>query len=221
MTDSQRQAVELFFADGLLRCVVSTSAFGEGVDITDIRNVIHYHLTFNQTEFNQESGRAGRDGRPARIHLLYGDRDARLNELLLAISGPERPVLAQLYRTLRDLSKTANPLTVDNRTLTAQLEAAGCERISDDTVSAGLGILEELGLIEREVEERQRYIHVLAQPAAKLDLETSVRFREARAEKEAFAEFSAHALTAPADDLLTAINRPLYPSAATPKEEAR
>ncbi|MGE5560959.1 MAG: single-stranded-DNA-specific exonuclease RecJ, partial [Chloroflexota bacterium] len=56
MTDTQRQAVERYFAGGLLRCVVSTSAFGEGVDITDIRNVVHYHLTFNQTEFNQESG---------------------------------------------------------------------------------------------------------------------------------------------------------------------
>ncbi|MGE5559891.1 MAG: single-stranded-DNA-specific exonuclease RecJ, partial [Chloroflexota bacterium] len=161
-------------------------------------------------------------GEPARIWLLYGDRDARLNELLLAISGPERPVLAQLYRTLRELSQTANPLTTDNRTLTALVTSAGCDRVSDDTISAGLGVLEELGLIEREVEERQRYIHVLARPATKLDLEMSVRFREARAEKEAFAEFSAAALTAPADDLLAAINRPLYPSAATsPKEEAR
>lgn len=221
MTDTQRQAVERFFAGGHLRCVVSTSAFGEGVDITDIRNVVHYHLTFNQTEFNQASGRAGRDGQPARIHLLYGERDARLNELLLSISGPERPVLAQLYRTLRDLSGTANPLTVDNRTLTALLENAGCDRISDDTVSAGLGILEELGLIERELEDRQRYISVLARPATKLDLETSVRFREARAEKEAFAEFSVKALTAPAEELLAAVNRPLYPAAARPKEEAK
>lgn len=221
MTDSQRQAVERFFADGLLRCVVSTSAFGEGVDITDIRNVVHYHLTFNQTEFNQESGRAGRDGQPARIYLLYGERDARLNERLLMRSGPERPVLAQLYRTLRGLAKTANPLTTDNRTLATLLSDAGCEFVGDDTVSAGLGILEELGLIEREVEDRQRYIHVLAQPATKLALEMSVRYREARAEKEAFAEFSARALTAPAEELLAAVNRPLYPAAASPKEEAR
>ena len=41
----------------------------------DVRNVVLYHLNFDFGEFNQQAGRAGRDGAPARIHLLYGERD--------------------------------------------------------------------------------------------------------------------------------------------------
>jgi single-stranded-DNA-specific exonuclease len=222
LSDSQRQAVERFFAGGQLKCVVSTSAFGEGVDISDIRHVVHYHLTFNETEFNQASGRAGRDGQPAAIHLLFGERDVRLNEFLLEMTGPDRKVLGELYRQLRDLAirQSDRTISTDNRTLAELVRNSGCDRVSDDTVSAGLGILEELGLVERRLDGNQRLILVPPAPPAKLDLNASVRYCEARAEKEAFREFSAYALTALPEQLLTAVNRPLYPGDAT-KEEAR
>ena len=53
---------------------------GEGVDIPNIRHVVLYHLPFNEVEFNQMSGRAGRDGKSATVHLLYGRGDVALNE---------------------------------------------------------------------------------------------------------------------------------------------
>ncbi len=75
--------MEEAFRDGSLSCIVSTSAFGEGVNLPDIRHVVLYHMPFGGIEFNQMSGRAGRDGQPAVIHLLYSSRDARINERLL------------------------------------------------------------------------------------------------------------------------------------------
>ena len=53
------------FREGVLRVVVATSAFGEGIDLPDVRHVVLYHLNFDFTEFNQQAGRAGRDGAPA------------------------------------------------------------------------------------------------------------------------------------------------------------
>ena len=88
LSRSVRHAVERAFRAGDVRVVVATSAFGEGVNIPDIRNVVLYHLPFNDVEFNQMSGRVGRDGAVARVHLLFGDKDARINERILASSRP-------------------------------------------------------------------------------------------------------------------------------------
>lgn len=85
--------VENAFRSGELSCIVSTSAFGEGVNLPDIRHVVLYHMPFGAIEFNQMSGRAGRDGAAARIHLLYSARDARINEHLLDALAPTRDEL--------------------------------------------------------------------------------------------------------------------------------
>lgn len=58
LSKPDRKAIEDAFRKGELRCIISTSAFGEGIDIPDIEHVILYHLPFNDIEFNQMSGRA-------------------------------------------------------------------------------------------------------------------------------------------------------------------
>ncbi len=79
--------------------MIATSAFGEGIDLPDVRNVVLYHLNFDFGEFNQQAGRAGRDGAAARIHLLYGERDRSLNEYLIDVDAPPLAAFA------RDLSR--------------------------------------------------------------------------------------------------------------------
>src|SRR5580692_2833793 len=91
MPNSERLEVERLFREGRLRVVVATSAFGEGIDLPDVRNVVLYHLNFDFGEFNQQAGRAGRDGAPARIHLLYGERDRAINEYLIDVDAPPLP----------------------------------------------------------------------------------------------------------------------------------
>lgn len=58
------------FADGEVKVMVATNAFGLGVNIPDIRLVIHHSPSIGLDEYIQEAGRAGRDGRQAKAVLL-------------------------------------------------------------------------------------------------------------------------------------------------------
>lgn len=62
---------------GRIHTVAATNALGMGVDIPDIRAVIHYGCPYSLLDFAQESGRAGRDGKPAQSVLMPigGTRD--------------------------------------------------------------------------------------------------------------------------------------------------
>jgi single-stranded-DNA-specific exonuclease len=96
MPNAERLEAERLFREGALRVMVATSAFGEGIDLPDVRNVVHYHLNFDSGEFNQQAGRAGRDGQPAEIHLLYGQHDRSLNEYLIDLDAPPLPLLREI-----------------------------------------------------------------------------------------------------------------------------
>ena len=101
LSREERARVEEMFRTGRLSVLIATSAFGEGVNIPDIRHVVLYHLPFNEIEFNQMSGRAGRDGATAGIHVLFSRKDAAINEEILSAATPDRDRMVQVYRALR------------------------------------------------------------------------------------------------------------------------
>jgi len=61
---------EFMTNDGMV--IVATIAFGMGIDKTDVRFVFHTDLPGSVEAYYQEIGRAGRDGKPAEAHMLYG-----------------------------------------------------------------------------------------------------------------------------------------------------
>lgn len=78
--------------DGLMenrwKCIISTNALGMGIDKPDIRFIIHTQIPQSPVHYYQEIGRAGRDGKPTTIILLYNPADRRLPEVFIEGGRP-------------------------------------------------------------------------------------------------------------------------------------
>ncbi len=220
LTRDERTKVEDAFRSGLLTCIVSTSAFGEGVNLPDIRDVVLYHLPFGSIEFNQMSGRAGRDGMDAQVHLLFGEKDARINEYVLEGSAPARNDLVALYRALMTIGRRAQAEGNDSFAMSnADIAEQAClidtrSRLDDRSVSCGISIFRELGFLQTSGHGTARRISMVANPP-RMDLEQSTRYVEGLHSQDAFAEFRDWALHASDEEMLARINRPITPSFGT------
>lgn len=206
MPSADRAEVEARFRAGELRIIVATSAFGEGIDLPDVRNVVLYHLNFDFTEFNQQAGRAGRDGKPAQIHLLFGDGDRRINEFIIDQESPTIGVLRELYRGMRGLAD-GGPLRMTFVDIARTLDL---DKANERTVSVATRIFEDEGLVETGIDDDGRYI-LFRRVDGKVDLTKNERFAEGEAAREDFARFCDLILTANAAALERIINRPIYP----------
>jgi single-stranded-DNA-specific exonuclease len=213
MPNAERLEVERLFREGALRVVVATSAFGEGIDLPDVRNVVLFHLNFDSGEFNQQAGRAGRDGSPAEIHLLYGPHDRTLNEFLIDLDAPPLERLREIYRGLRGL---ARPSTGSGQALVrgGNTEIAGTleiDRVRDRTIDAALRIFSDSRLVEVGEDDDGRFVRFLS-VSGRIEMERNERYAEGEATREAFLRFCELALFAPAETLERVLNRPIYPS---------
>jgi len=71
------------FTSGQVKIMVATNAFGLGVNIPDIRLVIHHAPLIGLDDYTQEAGRAGRDGKKAIALLLWHEGDFTTNRRLI------------------------------------------------------------------------------------------------------------------------------------------
>ena len=216
LTRLERKRVEELFRNNDLTVLVATSAFGEGIDIPNIRHVVLYHLPFNEIEFNQMSGRAGRDGLPATVHLLYGRSDIALNERILADMTPDHDVMAQVYRRLRALQRQCPGefFRLEDTDL-ASLASDDLHAVSPSSAACGLAVFRELGLIETRVSynagRTSHWVRV-NEGASRVELSDSIRYREGLDERDIFNAFRDWAMRCDSQGLIVRVSHPIVPS---------
>ncbi|MDR2176453.1 MAG: RecQ family ATP-dependent DNA helicase [Treponema sp.] len=95
LSRDEKTAVEQWFLGNPRAVLTATCAYGMGVDKADIRTVIHRDCPPSVEAYLQESGRAGRDGKPSRAYLLWGPEDQRRVERA-GNEGARRRILSLL-----------------------------------------------------------------------------------------------------------------------------
>lgn len=79
---SEKNRVQDEFMNGKIRIVVATTAFGMGINKSDVRAVIHYGMPLSVDNYFQQTGRAGRDGKKALCVLFWAKADLGILRLM-------------------------------------------------------------------------------------------------------------------------------------------
>ncbi|MCK9309026.1 MAG: RecQ family ATP-dependent DNA helicase [Candidatus Cloacimonetes bacterium] len=117
------------------KCVISTNALGMGIDKPDIRFIIHTQFPQSPVHYYQEIGRAGRDGKPTVIILLYNPQDRSLPEAFIEGAKPSIPKYHKIIEALKsemlgekELMKISNLRQTQFRVIKADLMDQGIIR---------------------------------------------------------------------------------------------
>ncbi|MGL4292791.1 MAG: RecQ family ATP-dependent DNA helicase [Bacteroidales bacterium] len=89
------------------RIIVSTNAFGMGIDKPNVRIVIHMDLPNSPEEYFQEAGRAGRDEKTAYAVILYANADQAKLKKRITDAFPEREFIRDVYHALGNFFQIA------------------------------------------------------------------------------------------------------------------
>jgi len=77
MEPDARKTAQEAWMKGHVRIMVATTAFGMGIDKSDVRQIIHMDVPDSPESYYQEIGRAGRDGNRSACYLLYNKTDVK------------------------------------------------------------------------------------------------------------------------------------------------
>ncbi|MFA6957178.1 MAG: DNA helicase RecQ [Thermoanaerobaculia bacterium] len=121
LTQDERRDAQDAFAGETCDVIVATVAFGMGIDRSNIRYVVHAGLPKSIEHYQQETGRAGRDGLDSECVLLYSGGDVPLWKSIFARAGEEVAVAPEVReaaeRHLEEMNRYARGSVCRHRAL--------------------------------------------------------------------------------------------------------
>ena len=164
LDSDSRKDIENGLKENRWKCIVSTNALGMGIDKPDVRFIIHTQMPQSPIHYYQEIGRAGRDGLPTNIVLLYNPEDKELPEHFIKNS---RPSLKKYEKVIEALKK--EPLGEWNLMRKTNLTQTQVRVIRADLIDQG---------IIREVMYGRDKKYEYQFGASKLDIEPFEKLRD-------------------------------------------
>ncbi len=143
LSDYERKKVQDNFFRGKLNWIVATNAFGMGVNLANLRFVLHFEMPGSIEQYIQETGRAGRDGKKAECLILYSLSDRKIHEFFIANSQPD-PYVSQ--HLIEFFEKQQYPLELSDQELREKLSSID-EKLEGRKLLRYLQLLEDLSML--------------------------------------------------------------------------
>ena len=140
---------EAFMSDNV-RIIVATSAFGMGVDKSDVGLVVHYDISDSLENYVQEAGRAGRNPHlQAKCFVLYNDNDLDKHFILLNQTKLSISEIQQVWKAVKNM--TRQRMQTCCSALEIARKAGWDDSVTDieTRVRTAIAALEQAGYLER------------------------------------------------------------------------
>lgn len=150
MDSSEKQENQEAFINDEVQIIVATSAFGMGVDKSNVRLVMHYDISDSLENYVQEAGRAGRDqSLSAECYVLFNDGDLDKHFILLNQTKLSISEIQQVWKAIKDLTKFRPKVCRSALEIARQ---AGWDDTVEDIetrVTTAINALENAGYVKR------------------------------------------------------------------------
>ncbi|MCB0821974.1 MAG: RecQ family ATP-dependent DNA helicase [Bacteroidales bacterium] len=148
LSSKERSSRQDAWKKGQIRVMVSTNAFGMGIDKPDVRFVVHLDLPDSIEAYFQEAGRGGRDGRQSYAVLMYHESDIPEIEKFLEIQYPLIENIRQVYHALGNYYQLAIGSGRDVNFEFSLPDFAASYNFQPIVVAAALKLLEKDGYLK-------------------------------------------------------------------------